>query len=168
MNELPKDDLELHEAIGVITLSENYSPAVHDIAQHIYENDFDRRNLKDILKKHGIERIEQLKEELIDFIIHYAEIILNDHVISDKERLNIGLLKIYFGIKEGDFYRYRYEKITKIFHEQFIKIYEDGIVTTEEEIHKFEIQDIFDLSYDQFWEIREKDICIKKIYEYIN
>jgi len=168
MNTLPKDDLNLHEAMGAIALTKTLSPIVMSIAQHIYDNDLNRGALQEILNQYEIDKIEDLKEELLDFIIYYIEIILNDQVISDKERTNIGLLKIYFKIKEGDFYKLRHSQIANILHKQFEHIYEDGIVTTKEEIHKFEIQDLFDLSYDQFLEFKENDPLIKKMYEYIH
>jgi len=69
-------------------------------------------------------------------------------------------------IKEGEFYKIRYHKIAEILHRQFLWIYADGIVTKQEEIHKFEMQGLFGLSYDQFLEFKENDPFIKKTYQF--
>ena len=155
MDLFPIDDLSLKDWINEVSLMNNYNPIIQEIVQNIYDNDFDTKNRDLILNNHNIEEIEYLKYYAIAFIIDYIKFVLNDYVISEKERCNVALLKHYFKIKEGDFYKYRYIEIIEILHRQFEKIYEDGIITDDEEIHKFEVQDLFDLSYDQFLEIKE-------------
>ncbi len=84
--------------------------------------------------------------------------ILNDHIISGNEKFNVELLKKYFNIKEGDFYKIRYQEVEYILHRQFERIYQDNAVSKEEALGKVDLQDIFDLSYDQFEEFKEKEI----------
>jgi len=156
MDTLQIDDLELKEAIAATVLLNNHSKAIQEIAQNIYNNGFDTISLQPILKKHKIGKIEYIKEQSLAFIIDVIKLVLNDYVISEGERKNIALLKMYFKIADGDFYKYKYNEIVEILNRQFEKIYEDGIVTDEEEVHKFEVQDLFDLSYDQFLEIKEQ------------
>ena len=152
------DDLELKDAVSATAKINNYIGIMQDITQNIRANGFDVISLQTILNKHKIGKIEYIKDKSLFFIIDYIKIILNDHTITDKERNNISLLKRYFKIEEGDLYKHKYSEIVEILNRQFEKIYEDGIITNEEDIHKFEVQDLFDLSYDQFLEIKEKYI----------
>jgi len=155
---LSKDDLELHKAFGVILSIENFSDYILAIAQLIYNNDLSRENLEKTFSEHKIRRIEDIKEELLDLLIVYINLILNDHVISEKEKCNVGLLKMYFKIKEGDFYNNRYYEIEDILHRQFERLYFDNSINKEETLHNVCLQDLFDLSYDQFDEFKEKEV----------
>ena len=158
------EDLELYDAIKIIAQTNNYSPVIQSIAQSICDNGLCRENVKRVLDKYGISNLNELKNEFLDFIINYIEIVLDDHVVSEKESKNVILLKTCFNIKEGDFYKFRYGKVSELLHRQFERIYSDGVVTNEEEIHKFEIQDLFDLSYDQFLKFKKNDPLINEFY----
>ena len=155
METLQQDDLDLKDGIAAIALMNDYVPVMQIIAQNIHDNGLDIKNRDLILKQHSIEKIEHLKDYALFLIIDYIKLVLNDYAISEKERENVTFLKYYFKIKEGDFYKDRYDEVVKVLNRQFEKIYEDGIVTNEEAIHKFEVQDLFDLSHDQFFEIKE-------------
>lgn len=155
---LSKDDLELHEAFGIILSIESFSDYIADIAELIYNNELSRENLETILTDHKIRGVEDIKEELLDLLIVYINLILNDHIISDKEKRNIGLLKIYFKIKEGDFYNNRYYEVKDILNRQFERLYLDNSINKEEALQNVDLQDLFDLSYDQFDEFKEKEV----------
>ena len=155
---LPKDDSELHEAFGVILSIESFSNYISDIAELIYKDELNRKNLEAILIGYKIRKIEDIKEELLDLLIVYVNLILNDHTVSDKEKCNVGLLKKYFKIREGDFYNNRYHEVKDILHRQFERLYLDNIISKEEEIHNFDLQDLFDLSYDQLDEFKEDEV----------
>lgn len=155
---LPKDDVELHDAFGVILSIESFSDYILDIAKLIYNNDLSRENTQKVLSEYKIPGVEDIKEELLDLLIVYINLILNDHAISEKERLNIGLLKRYFKIKEGDFYNNRYPEVEDVLHRQFERLYLDHTISKEEALHSVELQGLFDLSYDQFDEFKEKEV----------
>jgi len=156
MDTLPIDDLDLKETIAAAVLLNNYSTTINDIAQNIYNNGLSKQSLNSVLQSYDIEKIEQLKNELLTFMIDIIKLVLNDYTITERERKNIALLKMYFKIKEGDFYKFKYNEIAEILNRQFEKIHEDGIVIKGEEMYKFEVQDLFDLSYDQFLQIKEQ------------
>ncbi len=156
---LPKDDLELHEAFGVILSIESFSDYIVDIAELIYNNRLCRDNLQTILNEYKILRIEDIKEELLDLLIVYINIILNDHIITDKEKYNIEFLKKYFKIKEGDFFNNRYYEVEDILQRQFEGLYQDKIISNKEALINVDLQDLFDLSYDQFDKFKEKEVC---------
>lgn len=157
---LPKDDLELQEVFGKMLSIENFSSYVNEITELIYNQELDRENLDKILKAHYIKRIEDIKEEILDLLLVYINLILNDNVITGNEAGNIELLKRFFKIKEGDFYNYRYDEIEDILTRQFERIYADNQIDTEEALHKVGLQELFDLSYDQFLELVNKEIKI--------
>jgi hypothetical protein len=155
---LPKNDLDLHKAFAIILSIESFSDYIIDIAELIYNSELNRENIQKVLEEHGIRKIEDVKEELMDLVIVYINLILNDNVISENEKYNVELLKKYFKIKEGDFYTKRYEEVEDILNRQFIKIYSDNNINMEEAIHNVDLQGLFNLSYDQFDKFKENEI----------
>ena len=155
------DDLNLKDGIAAIILQNSYNPIIQDIAQNIYDNGLDPNYLKLILKKHLISKITDIKDYALPFIVDYIRMALNDYVITENEVKNITLLKFYFKIKQGDFFKYRYYDVVEILYNQFDKIYEDKTVTYDEEITKVELQGLFDLSYDQFYKINQEYLANK-------
>ena len=120
-------------------------------------NEIDRPKVNEILKKYRIKQIEDIKEEILDLLLIYINIVLNDNVISETEARNVNLLKRFFKIKEGDFFNYRGHEVEKILYRQFVRIYSDNQIDTEEALHKVNLQELFDLNYDQFLEFNNKE-----------
>ena len=84
---------------------------------------------------------------------------MNDHVITENELKNIQYLKLIFKIQEGDFYKNRYDEIDDILTRQFYKMYRnDDKIDETEALHKVSLQKLFDLSYDQLLEFKEKKV----------
>lgn len=154
----PKEDMETRKAFGVILSIESFSAYILEIAKLIYDNELSPENLKKVLSKYNIISIEDVKEELLDLLIVNINLILNDHLISDKEKHNFERLKKYFKIREGDFYSKRFDEVKDILNRQFERLYLDNSITEEEAIHNVELQELFDLSYDQFDEFRAKQV----------
>jgi hypothetical protein len=155
---LSNDDLELHVAFGIILSIESLRDYIIDIAELIYNSELNRENIQKILDEHKIKKIDDIKEDLLDLLIVYINLILNDHIISTNEKYNVELLKKYFKIQEGDFYKYRYQEVEDILHRQFERIYLDNNVSKEEAIHHVDLQDLFNLGYDQFEEFKSNEI----------
>jgi hypothetical protein len=101
---LPKDDFELHKTFGTILSIENFSDFINEIVELIHTNELDRPHLDRILTEHHIKQIDDIKEELMDLVLVYINLILNDNLITENEARNIKILKMVFKIKEGDFY----------------------------------------------------------------
>lgn len=154
----PKDNLAFQEAFGIILSIDSLSDYVIDIAELIYNKNLDRKNIQEILEEHKIKKIEDIKEELLDLLIVYINLVLNDHLISSNEKYNVEVLKKYFKIEEGDFYKYRYQEVEDVLQRQFEKIYLDNVISKEEALHSVELQGLFDLSYDQFDKFKENEI----------
>lgn len=100
--------------------------------------------------------IDDFKPEAIYAILDYAEIILDDFLLTEEEIRVISLMKIFFQINEGDFYKYGEEDaVERILSTQLEKMYEDGL-DKNEAIMQNDLQTLFGLSYDQFQNIVKK------------
>ncbi|HNR42218.1 MAG TPA: hypothetical protein PKL65_08305 [Bacteroidales bacterium] len=141
----PDPDLELREAFGVILSLDCFSDYISAIAGLIFNDNLSKESLSKILSDHNIERAEDIKEELLDLLLVYINLILNDHIIAEKERENLGLFKIYFRIKEGDFCKLRYDDIQDIISRQFERLYTDHRIDHAEAIHTGYLQGLFEL-----------------------
>lgn len=155
---LPKDDLELHRTFGTILSIGNFSDYINEIVEIIHIKEFDRPSLDRILKEHSIRQIEDIKEELLDLLLVYINLILNDNVITENEAGNVKILKRVFKIREGDFYNYRYDEVEEVLNRQFEHIYSDNQIDTEEALLKVGLQELFDLSYDQFLDLVNEEV----------
>ncbi len=148
-------DPELREAFGVILSLDCFSDYIVAIAGLIYNDTLSKESISRILSDHNIERIDDIKEELLDLLLVYINLILNDHIIAEKERENLGLFKIHFKIKEGDFYKLRYDDLQDIISRQFDRLYIDHSIDHAEAIHIGYLQGLFELSYDQVDKFKE-------------
>ena len=154
-----KDDLELHEAFGIILSIQSFKNYINEIVELVYNGALDKNNLDELLKKYKINNVEDIKEELLDVLIVYINLTLKDHTITEKELNNVQFLKMMFRIKEGDFFNYRYDEIDEILNKQFIRIYRnDNKIDETESLHKVSLQKLFDLSYDQFLGFQEMEV----------
>lgn len=154
-------DLELKDAFAIIASISTLDTSSIHIANYLKDGLLDRKVLKQILYENKKEHIEDLKLECLDLLILYINLILNDHVISDKEFKNVKQLKLLFRIREGDFFNLRYEESKEIIYKQLERIYrDDNRISDEEALHQVNLQGLFDLSYDQFLEIKEREVRI--------
>ena len=155
------DDLELTAAFAIIESIPALSPVIKQIAGNLKAGVLTPKQLLQILVEHKLEGIEDIKSDLLDLVLLYINLVLNDHIISEKEYLNCKQLKIFFKIKEGEFYQQRHEEIKEVIYKQLERIYrDDNKIDDEEAIHKINLQGLFDLSYDQFLEFNEREIRI--------
>ena len=153
-----ENDLELNRAFEIIVSMKKLNGAINDIAKAICNTELNYFELEKILKEHKIEAISNLKEDLLDLILLYINIILNDNILTQNELNNVKKLKILFKIDEKDFYKYRYNVIKEILHNQLSLIYRnDNRIDEIESLHKVGLQELFSLSYDQFLEFSNKE-----------
>ena len=158
MEKSTNNDLELHQAFEKILSIDTFNSYISDIAEIIYNNSLNTENLNSILNEYKIKNIRDINEELLDLIIVYINLVLNDDIITENERNNIELLKTYFKIKEGDFIENRYSEIEDVLQRQFERQYTDNKIDYLESMHNVYLQEIFDLSYDQFDKFKEREI----------
>jgi hypothetical protein len=91
-------------------------------------------------------------------LLFYLKVVLKDNLISAEELNNIRYLKLLFGVKEGDFTKEKVfaAEISNIIKLQIDLIYKDDEVSSEEAIHKVNLQEAFGLNYDEFLSLSSK------------
>jgi len=148
---------ELQKTLAQIAGKEQYKGLTTELLRLIIHNPegrIDPMARNEALKKAGVRRISDIKEQTLDVIIDYAKLCLEDGVLTDEEIKNITLLKAYFGIEDGDFYKNnRQTEVKQILFEQLAKLYEDGIIDEQEALLQSETQGMFGLSYNEFADI---------------
>jgi hypothetical protein len=151
------NDMDLSEAFTVVLEKGTFKQYIVDIATLICNNELNRENLDTLLKERHTE-YQEAKLDLLDLLLSYIEIVVNTHVVTEKERHNIEMLKLYFKVKEGDFYKHRYDEIKSICQKQFARTYSDNYIDHGESVFRVEMQGIFDLSFAQMDEFKQDEI----------
>lgn len=131
---------------------------MNDIVELVYDGELESKNLHALLEEHGVKDIRTLKNELMDVLIQYIRWCLKDHIITQNEKANLEFLKRYFKIEEGDFYKHRYHDLADILGQQFHRLYFDNKIDDEESLYNVDLQELFDLSYDQFDEFKTEEV----------
>jgi hypothetical protein len=151
---------ELQSAFSRLLKYHNHTEFVTGIMTQISEKGYITRQDLNAIQNHFPDvTLLKYKNELLDLVIDYIILALNDHLLTDEEIENVLYLKRLFEIRDGDFYREKYMAIGLVLDKQFQLIYRnDYKVSLEEALRKVHLQDIFDLSYDQFLEFKEKEI----------
>lgn len=127
------DDLELTKAFASIVQIPTLSPVMKQIARALGKAILTPKQLEQILSEHQVVGVEGIKTELLDLVLQYIHLVVDDHIISDKEYLNCKQLKMLFKIKEGEFYDRRHEEIKGIISKQLKLIYRDDNKIDEDE-----------------------------------
>ena len=147
---LINDELNLQDAFLKIISEYQLSGYLQEFAESISNNNM---HFDNILSKYKIQDISEIKNETLDLILHFFNIILDDYILTSYEMTIANILKKKFKIVEGDFYNFKKKEIQDIILKQLIKIYrDDDKITKNEALHKVELQSLFDLGYDQFLE----------------
>ena len=89
------------------------------------------------------------KLDFINFIFEYIKISFEDNILTDEEKIVINYLKRLFQILPGDFMFHSKGTVESVVCFQLSLLYSDNYITPEEAVMKIELQEIFDLSYDQ-------------------
>ncbi len=155
---LPFRDDSFDKAFEKIGSIKAFKPYMNEIVDAIIKDELERNKLNQILSSHNIKDISDIKENSLDLLLLYISFILEDGIISEKELSNLRFLKLLFRIREGDFYKLRFYKVQQILDQQFKNIYHDNNINSEEALLKVGLQDLFDLSYDQFSELSQDEV----------
>lgn len=155
---LAQNDIKIKEAFEKIANAEPFRDYIAKIATLIYKNNLDKLNLDKVLHEYNFNHVEEIKEDVLDMLLTYINNILDDDFITENEAGNLNLLKRFFKVKEGDFYKYRYKEVKSILEKQFKSIYSNNKINSEEALHKVGLQELFDLGYDQFLELVDKEV----------
>lgn len=147
---------QIKKAVKELLEERKYSPMMVRSLNLILDDKMNSIALKQCLSENGY-TLSMIKSEALQVILDYSEIILEDEILTENEIRIITLLKMFFQIKDGDFYTYgKKEIVDKVLTAQLQKMYADRIIDKEEALMKTDLQGLFCLSYDQFLEVVNK------------
>ena len=113
--------------------------------------------LDKVLADKGIRRITDIKGKTLDVLLDYADIILEDDILTSDELRNLKMLKLFFRIEEGDFQKNnKFARVESIIVRQLEKLYADNKLDEQEAMHQSDLQGVFGLGYDEYAKIVNK------------
>jgi hypothetical protein len=139
---------QLSSAFGKIGKELELPEYLKEICSHIASGNISREKVDEILINHHI-HYSIAKVEFLKLIFEYIKRALEDNILTCQEKEDIKFLKGWFRIRQGDFYYHNKEDIEQVITYHLSKIYQDNFVTDEEALLKVDLQEIFDLSFDQ-------------------
>ena len=143
----------MKQVVSALIEKGNYSPTMNGVLSLVLEDKMNSFALKEYLSQNGLD-LKDIKQETLKVIIDYANVCLEDDILTDDEMRIIGLLKIFLQVEDGDFYKFGLEtEVKNTLSLQLKKMYSDHIISKEEALMKTDLQALFGLSYDQFLKI---------------
>lgn len=144
----------IQESLAILTKKHTYSVLVQELLHVVIETgSFNTLARNTILQAHGVRRISDIKSHMLDVIIDYALLCLEDGKLSENEIKNTHLLKLFLGIEEGDFYRNgKKSEIKFILTKQLELVYADKNIDPQEALLMSDLQGLFGLNYMEYEE----------------
>lgn len=157
-NENYSDNLVL--SFQIILSQQELQPYMQEICELIIDKTISRQKIESVLKEYDINKKEAQKE-FLDLILYYIEIALKDGVLTIKEKENILFLKKLFKIEEKSFYKFKKQEIAEILKVQLQRIYLNDLkIDNSETLFKVDLQEIFNLGYDEFLEFVNEEAIV--------
>ena len=103
------------------------------------------------------------KVDFIHLLLVYINIALEDSILTTEEKENVVFLKRAFKISPGDFFMYNMFQSEEIIRFQLLQAYQDNFIDSQEAVLKTDLQEIFDLSFDQMNEYAKPE-ALKSIH----
>lgn len=124
------------------------SDYLQEICSAIIDKSISKESIDEVLKRKSV-NYSIAKVDFLHLIIEYIKNILEDDILTAIEKENVKFLKVLFRIQPGDFYYHNKADIEATIAFQLSRIYQDNYISEEEALLKVDLQEIFDLSYDQ-------------------
>ena len=134
-----------------------YPEVIKAALQLIIDEQMNSLALDKVLADKGIRRITDIKEKTLDVLLDYADMILEDDILTPDELRNLKMLKLFFRVEEGDFQKNnKFSRVESIIIRQLGKLYADNILDEQEALHQSDLQGVFGLGYDEYVNIVNK------------
>lgn len=147
----------IQETAQELITRKDYPEVIKAALQLIIDEQMNSLALDKVLADKGIRRITYIKEKTLDVLLDYADIILEDDILTSDELRNLKMLKLFFRIEEGDFQKNnKFARVESIIVRQLEKLYADNIIDEQEALHQSELQGVFGLGYDEYTNIVNK------------
>lgn len=154
---------KIKEVVKGLMASRQYSPCIKETLDLIINDKMNSIELNRCLSENNLS-INDIKEEAMSLIIDYSKVILEDGIITKDEMRNISMLKLFYRIKEGEFFELgKKEDVTDVLLQQLRKLYADNTIDQSEAVMKTELQELFGLCYEDFLDIN--NIAAKEAIE---
>lgn len=100
----------------------------------------------------------EIKVQFLEIALEVIKHFLNDNDLTGDEMASIRYMKVVLNIQEGDFLKYSQikSKMESLIAKQISVMYQDHTVDKDESLHKVDLQESFDLGYDDFLKIVNK------------
>ncbi|MBQ4390824.1 MAG: hypothetical protein II827_02280 [Paludibacteraceae bacterium] len=147
----------IQETAQELITRHEYPEVIKAALQLIIDDQMSSLALDKVLAEKGIRRITDIKERTLDVLLDYADIILEDDILTQDELRDLKMLKLFFRIEEGDFQKNnKFARIESILIRQLEKLYADNILDEQEALHQSDLQGVFGLGYDEYAKIVNK------------
>lgn len=154
---------KIKDVVKQLRESHHYSSIMEKTIELILNDKMNSMELNQCLSGE-IMSIEDIKPEALSLIIDYSKNILEDGIITKGEMTNIAMLKLFYRIKEGEFFELgKKDDVTEVLLQQLRKLYANNSIDRSEAVMKTELQELFGLCYDDFLEIN--NIAAKEALE---
>lgn len=146
----------LQQSLSILIERNNYPDLTKKLLHIITDSkssSFDVIARNNLLTEQNVRRISDIKNYTLDVVVDYAQLCLEDGILTSEEIKNVTLLKLFLGIEEGDFYRNGKKSIVKeVLTKQLQLMFADGIIDATEAILMSDMQGLFGLSYTEYEE----------------
>ncbi len=147
----------IQETAQELITRKEYPEVIKTALQLIMDGQMSSLALDKVLAEKGIRRITDIKEKTLDVLLDYADIILEDDVLTPDELRNLKMLKLFFRIEDGDFQKNnKFARVESIIVRQLEKLYADNIIDEQEALHQSDLQGVFGLGFDEYTNIVNK------------
>lgn len=148
---------KIQETASELIARNEYPEVINDALQLVVDGQMNSIALDKVLAEKGIRRITDIKEKTLDVVLDYADMILEDDILTPEELQNMKMLKLFFRIEERDFEKnQKFKRVEAIIIKQLEKLYADNILDEQEALHQSDLQGVFGLGYDEYSEIVNK------------
>ena len=146
----------LQQSLSILIERNNYPDLTKKLLHIITDSksrSFDVIARNNLLTEQNVRRISDIKNYTLDVVVDYAQLCLEDGILTSEEIKNVTLLKLFLGIEEGDFYRNGKKSIVKeVLTKQLQLMFADGIIDAKEALLMSDMQGLFGLSYTEYEE----------------
>ena len=142
---------KIQETASELIARKEYPEVIKDVLQLIVDGQMNSIALDKVLAERGIRRITDIKEKTLDVVLDYADMILEDDILTPEELQNMKMLKLFFRVEERDFEKNKkFKRVEAIITRQLEKLYADNILDEQEALHQSDLQGVFGLGYDEY------------------
>lgn len=104
----------------------------------------------EILKGEAVLRDPHFRAAELDLVLGYIQDRADRGPLSADDFESLRAIKTALEVREGELLKHRRIEIAYLLGDQLETILEDGVIDKPEELYQVELQDAFDLGYDQY------------------